>query len=59
MPDNWGYVAAAYAFAALVLGAYWRHLIRRATELARPRAPRRLRPGPRPWPASGSPTIRP
>jgi hypothetical protein len=41
MPDNWGYVAAAYALAALMLGAYWRHLIRRAAALARPRpAPR-------------------
>jgi hypothetical protein len=34
MPDNWGYVMAAYAVAALVLGAYWRRLgIRRRTLL--------------------------
>ena len=28
MPDNWGFVLAAYALAALVLFAYWRRLIR-------------------------------
>jgi hypothetical protein len=44
MPDNWGYVAAAYLAAALMLGTYWRHLIRRAAELARPRTARRPRP---------------
>lgn len=59
MPDNWGYVAGAYVFAALVLGAYWRHMIRRAADLARPRAGRRIRPAARPWPAPGSPPRRP
>ncbi|HSE93257.1 MAG TPA: hypothetical protein VLF19_08120 [Methylomirabilota bacterium] len=28
MPDNWGYVFAAYGLAAFVLAAYWRHLVR-------------------------------
>jgi len=34
MPDNWGFVLAAYAIAALLLGGYWRHLLRRGQELA-------------------------
>jgi hypothetical protein len=59
MPDNWGYVAAAYALAAVMLGIYWRRLIRRASELARPRPGRRLRPEARSWPAPGSPPVRP
>jgi hypothetical protein len=25
--DHWGFVAAAYGFAALVLGGYWRRLV--------------------------------
>lgn len=29
MPDNWGFVAAAYLLAAVVLGGYWRRLVRR------------------------------
>lgn len=33
MPDNWGYVAAAYGVAAAVLYGYWRHLCRRARAL--------------------------
>jgi hypothetical protein len=33
MPDNWGFVAAAYALTALVLGLYWRHLVRKEKEL--------------------------
>ncbi|OLC15539.1 MAG: hypothetical protein AUH29_07490 [Candidatus Rokubacteria bacterium 13_1_40CM_69_27] len=33
MPDNWSFVFAAYALAALVLGAYWRRLGRREREL--------------------------
>jgi len=33
MPDNWGFVLAAYGIAALLLGGYWRHLLRRAQEL--------------------------
>ncbi len=33
MPDHWGFVFAAYAIAALVLGGYWRRLLRREREL--------------------------
>jgi hypothetical protein len=33
MPDNWGFVLAAYGFAVLLLGGYWRHLSRRGHEL--------------------------
>ena len=33
MPDNWSFVMAAYGLAAVVLGAYWRHLVRREREL--------------------------
>jgi hypothetical protein len=33
MPDNWSYVFAAYALAALALAGYWRHLARRARSL--------------------------
>jgi hypothetical protein len=35
MPDNWAFVAAAYALAALVFGGYWRYLRRREKELDR------------------------
>ena len=35
MPDNWGFVLAAYALTALVLGLYWRHLVRKDRELRR------------------------
>jgi hypothetical protein len=58
MPDNWGYVAAAYACAALLVGVYWRYLIRRGARLDRARAPRRRRSAARPWPAADSPTTR-
>jgi hypothetical protein len=34
MPDNWGYVAAAYTIAVVALGGYWRRLIRKERELA-------------------------
>ena len=43
MPDNWGFVLAAYALTAIVLGLYWRGLVRnekalhRATTTATPR----------------------
>jgi hypothetical protein len=33
MPDNWGYVLAAYGLAAAALLGYWRHLVRRARAL--------------------------
>jgi CO/xanthine dehydrogenase Mo-binding subunit len=33
MPDNWAFVIAAYALAAVVLGAYWRWLARRERDL--------------------------
>jgi len=33
MPDNWGFVAAAYGLTAVVLGMYWRHLVRKEKEL--------------------------
>ena len=42
MPDNWGYVMAAYLVAAVVLGGYWRRLVRRERDLGR--APVRRRP---------------
>jgi hypothetical protein len=34
MPDNWGYVAAAYTIAVVALGGYWRRLVRKERELA-------------------------
>jgi len=33
MPDNWGFVAAAYGLTAAVLLMYWRHLVRRERDL--------------------------
>ena len=33
MPDNWGYVAAAYTIAVVALGGYWRRLVRKEREL--------------------------
>jgi hypothetical protein len=33
MPDNWGFVLAAYGLTAVVLGLYWRHLVRKEKEL--------------------------
>jgi heme exporter protein D len=59
MPDNWGYVAAAYALTAVMLAGYWRHLVRRATELTAPRATRRTRQSARISPAPGSPPAGP
>jgi hypothetical protein len=43
MPDNWGFVAAAYGLAAFVLAAYWRRLVRRERELGALDARRRSR----------------
>lgn len=34
MPDNWGYVFAAYLFSAVALLGYWRRLVRRGRALA-------------------------
>jgi HAMP domain-containing protein len=65
MPDNWSFVAAAYALTAVALGGYWRRLVRRERELTalatsisrgdgrRPSAPRTAPP--RPEPASRPP----
>lgn len=36
MPDNWGYVLAAYGVAAVLLLGYWRYLATRARELSQP-----------------------
>ena len=33
MPDNWSFVIAAYLLAAVVLGGYWRHLVKKEREL--------------------------
>jgi hypothetical protein len=33
MPDNWSFVIAAYLLAAVVLGAYWRHLVKKERQL--------------------------
>lgn len=33
MPDNWGFVLAAYGLAVVVLGGYWRRLVRRGRAL--------------------------
>jgi hypothetical protein len=72
MPDNWGFVAAAYALAAVVFAAYWRRLARREREIAavrtdraavrNDRASRSQQPSgaghPRPEPASRPPLQR-
>jgi hypothetical protein len=34
MPDNWGFVFAAYGLAVLLIGGYWRRLVRRERELS-------------------------
>lgn len=57
MPDNWGYVLAAYAVAAAAFGGYWRHLVRRAREtaaLAGARGVRAAAPGARRAPDQAS-----
>jgi len=33
MPDNWGFVAAAYLLTAASFGIYWRRLCRREREI--------------------------
>jgi hypothetical protein len=50
MPDNWGFVAAAYGLTAAVLGLYWLRLVRReraldGTTTPAPAARRRQPPG--------------
>ena len=35
MPDNWGFVFAAYGLTAVVLALYWRHLVRKEKDLQR------------------------
>ena len=62
MPDNWGFVAAAYGLAAVVFGGYWRRLVQKERELSALRADRanRSRPSsrtahPRPEPSSRAP----
>jgi len=34
MADHWNFVAAAYGLAVLVLGGYWRRLVRKEREIA-------------------------
>ena len=48
MSDNWGFVAAAYAVAAVVLGGYWRMLARKERELITLRAGTKAHPRPEP-----------
>ena len=52
MPDHWNFVLAAYALAAVVLGGYWRNLIKRE-RAATPRT--RTSAHPRSMPGSPSP----
>jgi hypothetical protein len=47
MPDNWGFVIAAYGLTALVLGLYWRRLVRREKTLERGHAASRRAPAAR------------
>jgi hypothetical protein len=62
MPDNWGFVAAAYGLAAVVFLGYWRRLVRKERELMnlrsdranRSAAPSRTGP-PRPEPGTRQP----
>jgi HAMP domain-containing protein len=57
MPDNWGFVTAAYALAAVVLYAYWRWLARKERELRelRPAAATEATPRSRQRPGPGRP----
>jgi hypothetical protein len=43
MPDNWGFVAAAYGLAAIVFLGYWRRLVQKERELTALRSDRRSR----------------
>ena len=60
MPDNWGFVAAAYGLAAIVFLGYWRRLVQKERELTALRTDRASRSHPpsrsghpRPEPDSG------
>ena len=53
MPDNWSFVAAAYALAAAVFGGYWRWLVQKEREITS-RQPS-MTAHPRPEPASRPP----
>ncbi|TMQ15375.1 MAG: hypothetical protein E6K82_25450 [Candidatus Rokuibacteriota bacterium] len=62
MTDHWGFVVAAYALAVVVLGGYWRRLVRKEREvmaLRDDRASRSRQPSmaghPRSGPASRTP----
>lgn len=55
MPDNWGFVVAAYGLAALVLGGYWRYLRRREREIRSEGAIHRRVPGGATVPSETSP----
>jgi len=55
MPDNWGFVAAAYGLAAFVLGGYWRYLRRRERELHSKGATSQARPVGATAPSEASP----
>jgi hypothetical protein len=56
MPDNWGFVIAAYGLTALVLTLYWHHLVRKERALNAERSRGRSRPGhPRTEPISRPP----
>ena len=58
MPDNWGFVLAAYGLAAGVLLAYWRFLARRERDLRGAAEQNRIAPvsgHPGPEPASRTP----
>ena len=50
MPDNWSFVLAAYALAAVALLAYWRRLTRQEKDLERNGATARLVSGHPPSP---------
>jgi hypothetical protein len=59
MPDNWGFVAAAYGLTAAVLLWYWRRLATKEREVGRLTAERSREPSragrPRSEPASPAP----
>jgi hypothetical protein len=48
MPDNWGFVAAAYGLAVVVFGGYWRWLGQKERELSALRVDRTARSHQRP-----------